>query len=147
VKRLLMGPVVVALGACGAVPVQAVGGVVTAARADQLAFAVQQQERIALRGTVQKKGLKPTTMATTSFTGGPAPGTATTSRYNVNYGYVFLGEGSATDKRALCLFDPGKLPEAAALQLGQTATFECLFSKFVGSGADLTPVFWDCSVR
>jgi len=118
-------------------------------------FASEHQNKgIAFKGTVQKKGVKASTAAGFDFSGyglrgdsgGAVFGSGQTRRINVNYGYVFLGEGAAEDKRALCLFEPEDLKAAAGLQLGQTATLTCLFSKFVGSGAELTPVFWGCSV-
>jgi hypothetical protein len=65
---------------------------------------------------------------------------------NVNYGYVFVGERADDKKRALCLFEPDNLSEAAALQIGQAVTVSCLFSKFVGSDTDAVPVFWGCAV-
>lgn len=133
----------------------AVGSLVTRARADQLSFASDYQEKgVAFRGTVQKKGVKPSTAAGIDFTGygfgnnggGVVVASGHSRRINVNYGYVFLGEGTAQDRRALCLFEPDDLKEAAALQVGQTVTLSCLFSKFVGSQEQPTPVFWGCSV-
>jgi hypothetical protein len=128
-----------------------VTSVVDAARADQLTFASKyQKEGIAFRGTVQKKGLKAATAVGFDFTGsGLGNGLVTggsARRINVNYGYVFLGDGSAETKRALCLFEPDNLKEAAGLRVGSTVSLTCLFSKFVGSEAQPTPVFWGCSV-
>lgn len=125
------------------------------ARADQMAFASKYQEKgIAFSGTVQKKGLKPSTTSGFDFSayglgnggGGLVVGSGRTRRVNVNYGYVFLGDGANEAQRALCLFEPEDLQAAAALQVGQVATLTCLFSKFVGSDKQPTPVFWGCSV-
>jgi len=142
--------------ACGpAAQYPSVGKLVSTARADQLAFATEHQKKgIAFRGTVQKKGVKPSTASGFDFTayglsggaGGLVVGSGQAHRVNVNYGYVFLGEGEAEDQRALCLFEPDNLKEAAALQIGQPATLTCMFSKFVGNEAQATPVFWGCSV-
>lgn len=132
-----------------------VASVVSEARADELSFASKYQEKgIAFRGTVQKKGVKPSTAAGFDFSayglvsngGGFAVGSGRARRVNVNYGYVFLGDGTNEDKRALCLFEPDDLGAAAALQVGQVVTLTCLFSKFVGSETQPTPVFWGCSV-
>jgi hypothetical protein len=128
---------------------------VSTARGDQLSFAAEHQSKgIAFRGTVQKKGIKPSTASGFDFTGydlgggagGVVAGSGQARRVNVNYGYVFLGEGTAEDKRALCLFEPDDLKAVAELQVGQSVTLTCLFSKFVGGDAQPTPVFWACSV-
>lgn len=132
-----------------------VGGVVSEARADQLSFASEyQQKGIAFRGTVQKKGIKPSTAAGFEFSGsefgtnggGFIVGSGTSRRVNVNYGYAFVADDADQTKRALCLFEPDNLREAAGLQVGNSAVLTCLFSKFVGEGSQLTPVFWGCSV-
>jgi hypothetical protein len=139
----------------GAAQHSSVGGVVNEARADQLSFASKYQDKgIAFRGTVQKKGVKPSTGQGFDFSGfgygnsGNAVigGSGRSRPINVNYGYVFVGEGADQTKRALCLFEPDNLSEAAALQVGRPVTLTCLFSKFVGAETDLTPVFWGCSV-
>lgn len=142
--------------ACGAAPqYPGVGSVVNTARGDQLSFAAEYQKKgIAFHGTVQKKGVKASTASGFDFTGyglGGKAGAAffasgKTKRINVNYGYVFLGEGSAEDKRALCLFEPEDLQAVAGLQVGQAVTLTCSFSKFVGGDAQPTPVFSGCSV-
>src|SRR4051794_38318636 len=150
VKRTaVLGMVAVIAGGCsGSTTYPAVTNVVDAARADQLNFASKYQEKgIAFRGTVQKKGVKAATAAGfdfTSYGGGLVTGSA--RRINVNYGYVFLGEGSAESKRALCLFEPDNLKEAAGLIVGANVSLTCLFSKFVGNETQPTPVFWGCSV-
>jgi len=139
----------------GATQYPGVGRVVGDARSDQLSFASKYQEKgLAFRGTVQKKGIKPSTGTGFDFSGyglgdrggGLVVGSGRSRRININYGYVFLGEGADEKNRALCLFDPDNLREAAALELGQTATLTCLFSKFVGDTTQPTPVFWGCSV-
>jgi hypothetical protein len=146
---------VATMGSCSSsAPYPTVASVVDAARADQLSFASTYQTKgIAFRGTVQKKGLKAATATGFDFTGyglGSSGGGIVTGgsarRINVNYGYVFLGVGSAEDKRALCLFEPDNLKEAADLLVGANVSLTCLFSKFVGSDAQPTPVFWGCSV-
>lgn len=144
------------LGGCaGAAHYPTVGTVVGDAREDQLAFATKYQEKgLAFRGTVQKKGLKASTATGFDFSanglgpagGGLVIGSGTARKLNVNYGYVFVGEGTDEKSRALCLFEPSELKEAAALDVGQVATFTCLFSKFVGDQTSPTPVFWGCSV-
>jgi len=157
VRRVAILAVVVATtgGCSSSAPYPPVASVVDAARADQLSFATKYQEKgIAFRGTVQKKGLKASTATGFDFTGyglsssggGIVTGGGTARRINVNYGYVFLGEGGAQDKRALCLFEPDNLKEAAGLRVGENASLTCLFSKFVGDAAQPTPVFWGCSV-
>jgi hypothetical protein len=132
-----------------------VARVVSDARTDQLSFASKYQEKgLAFRGTVQKKGVKPSTAAGFDFSGygfgdrggGLVVGSGSSRRINVNYGYVFVGEGADEKKRALCLFEPDNLREAAVLQIGQAVTLTCLFSKFVGDATEPTPVFWGCSV-
>lgn len=133
------------------VPPQNVAGVVASAQADPLAFATKYEKKgLVFRGTVQKKGVKASTAAGIDFTaygvGGPVvTGNGQARRVNVNYGYVFLGAGSS-DARALCLFEPDNLKEAAELAVGESATLTCLFSKFAGDGEKPTPVFWGCSV-
>jgi len=135
------------------VPPQSVASVVTSARADQLSFANEYHDKgIVFRGTVQKKGLKAATATGFDFSafglgngGGPVTVTGSAHRTNVNYGYVFLGSGASDDLRALCLFEPDNLAEAAKLETGAAATLTCLFSKFVGDDAHRTPVFWGCS--
>jgi hypothetical protein len=110
--------------------------------------------RCPCRDAVQKKGVKAATATGFDFTGyglgssGGAlvTGGGTARRINVNYGYVFLGEGNAEGKRALCLFEPDNLKEAASLIVGANVSLTCLFSKFVGSETQPTPVFWGCSV-
>ena len=107
-------------GCSGSTTYPPVTSVVDTARADQLAFAsTYQRKGIAFRGTVQKKGVKAATAVGFDFTGsglgnGPVTG-GSARRINVNYGYVFLGDGSAEAKRALCLFEPDNLKEAAGL--------------------------------
>jgi len=132
-----------------------VSSVVSEARADQLSFASKyQQKGIAFRGTVQKKGVKASTGTGFDFSAyglgsrgsSLAVGSGRARRVNVNYGYVFLGEGADVEKRALCLFEPEELGAAANLQPGQVVTLTCMFSKFVGSETQPTPVFWGCSV-
>jgi hypothetical protein len=153
VQRFAVLGMVVAIAACGA-PVGAtptVANVVDSARADQLSFAMNHQDKgITFRGTVQKKGIKAGTATGFDFTGyglgNSVSGSGTARRINVNYGYVFLGAGSAEDKRALCLFEPDNLHEAANLVVGGDVSLTCLFSKFVGTDAQPTPVFWGCSV-
>ena len=155
-RRLTLGLVVMVTVACApAAQYPSVGKLVSTARADQLAFVTEYQKKgLAFRGTVQKKGVKPATATGFDFTayglnggpGGLVVGSAQSRRVNVNYGYVFLGEGNAEDKRAVCLFEPDNLKEAAELQVGQPATLTCMFSKFVGNDAEATPVFWGCSV-
>lgn len=142
--------------ACAAsTPYSDVAHVVADARADQLSFSSKYQKKgLAFRGTVQKKGVKASTGAGFDFSaygisdrgGGPVTVSGTSRRVNINYGYVFIGEGTDETKRALCLFDPDDLSDAAALQIGQPATLTCLFSKFVGDTAAPTPVFSGCSV-
>ena len=157
VKRAaVLGMVAAIVGGCsGSTTYPAVTSVVDAARADQLTFASKYQEKgIAFRGTVQKKGVKAATAVGFDFTGyglgnsgsGIVTGGGSARRVNVNYGYVFLGEGSAEAKRALCLFEPDNLKEAAGLSVGADVSLTCLFSKFVGSETQPTPVFWGCSV-
>jgi len=145
----------VAVACAGATQYPAVGRVVRDARSDQLSFAAKYQEKgLAFRGTVQKKGVKPSTGAGFDFSGYGlgdrgghlVVGSGTSRPVNINYGYVFLGEGADEKKRALCLFEPDNLREAAALKLGQAVTLTCLFSKFVGDATEPTPVFWGCSV-
>lgn len=155
-NRLSVAGILVGLswGCAGAAHYPTVGTVVGDAREDQLAFATKYQEKgIAFRGTVQKKGLKASTATGFDFSayGIGQPGTGvvvsgTARKLNVNYGYVFVGEGTDEKSRALCLFEPSDLKQAAALNVGQLATFTCLFSKFVGDQASPTPVFWGCSV-
>ena len=155
-RASILGVVAWLPSACaGAAQHSTVGSVVSEARADQLSFASKYQEKgLAFRGTVQKKGVKPSTGHGFDFSGfgygnsGNAliGGSGRSRRINVNYGYVFVGEGAEQTKRALCLFEPDNLSEAAALQVGQPVTLTCLFSKFVGAETDLTPVFWGCSV-
>jgi hypothetical protein len=152
----VLGIVAAITGGCSAsTSYPAVTSVVDAARADQMMFASKYQEKgIAFRGTVQKKGVKAATATGFDFTGyglgssGSAlmTGGGTARRINVNYGYVFLGEGNAEGKRALCLFEPDNLKEAASLPVGANVSLTCLFSKFVGSETQPTPVFWGCSV-
>jgi len=145
----------VTVACAGAKAYPAVASVVTDARSDQLSFASKyQQKGLAFHGTVQKKGVKASTATGFDFSaygladrgGGIIVGSGTSRRMNVNYGYVFVGEGADEKKRALCLFEPDNLREAAALQVGQAATLTCLFSKFVGDPAAPMPVFWGCSV-
>jgi hypothetical protein len=146
----VLGWLTVACG--GATQYPAVGGVVTEARADQMSFASKyQQKGLAFRGNVQKKGIKPSTATGFDFSaygmgGSVVVGSGKTRRMNVNYGYVFVGEGSDETKRALCLFEPEDLKQAAALTIGQPVTVTCLFSKFVGAEGNATPVFSGCSV-
>jgi hypothetical protein len=148
----VLGVVAAIMGGCsGSTTYPTVTSVVDAARADQLAFAsTYHQKGIAFRGTVQKKGVKAATAVGFDFTnyglGGGFVTGGSARRINVNYGYVFLGEGSAEAKRALCLFEPDNLKEAAALSVGANVSLSCLFSKFVGSQTQPTPVFWGCSV-
>ena len=154
--RSLELAIVVAIAGCGASrPVQGVGRLVTEARSDQLAFAAKNKDKgIALRGNVQKKGIKQATESGFDFSGqgvgssgaSMVVGSAHGRSVNVNYGYVFLAEGDDSDKRALCLFEPENLRVAAELRVGQPVTLTCLFSKFVGSEAAPVPVFWGCSV-
>jgi hypothetical protein len=155
--RTFLAVLVGVVSACGgATPYPAVGSVVNDARADQLAFASRYEKKgLAFRGTVQKKGVKASTATGFDFTaqglgGHQAAGgvvvSGTSRRVNVNYGYAFIGNGADEGTRALCLFDPESLSEAAALQVGQAATVTCSFSKFVGDPQHPTPVFWGCSV-
>jgi hypothetical protein len=140
-------------GCATTVPPQNIASVVNTARADQLAFATKYRKQgIVFRGTVQKKGLKASTATGFDFTayglgrsGGIVTGSGQTQRLNVNYGYVFLGDGASDDVRALCLFEPDNLAEASSLEVGSTATLSCLFSKFVGDEAHPTPTFSGCS--
>ena len=143
----------IAGGSSASTTYPAVTSVVDASRADQLKCASEYREKgIAFRGTVQKKGVKAATAVGFDFTGyglgssGNGLVTGSARRINVNYGYVFLGEGTAEAKRALCLFEPDNLKEAAGLTIGANVSLTCLFSKFVGSETQPTPVFWGCSV-
>jgi hypothetical protein len=152
-RAIALGMVAAITGGCsGSTTYPAVTSVVDAARADQLTFASKYQEKgIAFRGTVQKKGVKAGTAVGFDFTsyglgGAVVTGGGSARRINVNYGYVFLGEGSAEAKRALCLFEPDDLKQAAGLSVGADVSLTCLFSKFVGSQTQPTPVFWGCSV-
>lgn len=132
---------------CASTQSQPVESVVTSARADQMTFAAEYQEKgIAFSGIVQSKGIKPSTRTGIEISGTGWGVVGRSRRENVNYGYVFLGQGGADDKRALCLFEPEELKQAAALAVGKPATLTGLFSKFVGDPARPTPVFWGCSV-
>ena len=143
-----------AVACAGATHYPGVGSVVGDARTDQLSFASKYQKKgVAFRGTVQKKGVKSSTGTGFDFSGyntgnngGVVVGSGSSRRQSINYGYVFVGEGADEQKRALCLFEPGDLSEAAALQIGQAVTLSCMFSKFVGDATDPTPVFSGCSV-
>lgn len=144
-----------AIACAGPAKYPGVGGVVSEARADQLSFASEYQKKgLAFRGTVQKKGIKPSTATGFEFSGsdfgtnggGFVVGAGTARRVNVNYGYVFVADDADQTKRALCLFEPDNLKEAATLEVGKAVVLTCLFSKFVGGEAQPTPVFWGCSI-
>lgn len=144
---MLAASLVATLGCGSAGQYPSIGSVVGKARADQLSFASEYQEKgLAFRGTVQQKGLKASTAAGIELERSGFGVVGQARRVNVNYGYLFLGEGQAEDKRALCLFEPEELKRVAALQVGQPVTVTCLFSKFVGGEAQPTPVFSGCSV-